>query len=318
MKKSGKHNPISLIVTVLNEAESIQALLDSILRQKLLPAEVIVVDGGSTDATVQVIQQFQSSGQGVQIHLYEKKGNRSIGRNTAIAHAKHELIAITDAGCELDAAWLSELHDCYKTSQKPIIAGYYAPASASCFEAAAACYALVTPNNINTHEFLPATRSLLLTKTVWKQLGQFDESLSWNEDYAFARAAQKNKIGMAFCRTAIVNWHPPRNMRAFSRMIYNFAYGDAWAGLWRSKIVLIFLRYAVGLFMFSQGWVGAIGVVLLAYIAWSINKNKQYAGCGWLWLPLLQVSSDILVMTGTLHGCVARLLYQASIARKRN
>ncbi len=49
---------VSLIITVLNEAITIELLLNAINRQKLLPTEVMIVDGGSTDKTVTKIEQF--------------------------------------------------------------------------------------------------------------------------------------------------------------------------------------------------------------------------------------------------------------------
>ena len=47
---------VSLIVTVRNEAHSIDAFLDSLFRQSRLPDEVVLVDGGSIDGTVSRIR----------------------------------------------------------------------------------------------------------------------------------------------------------------------------------------------------------------------------------------------------------------------
>ncbi len=43
---------VSLVVTVLNEGETIGRLLDSIANQTRLPDEVVACDGGSADDTV--------------------------------------------------------------------------------------------------------------------------------------------------------------------------------------------------------------------------------------------------------------------------
>ena len=42
---------VSVASTVLNEVDDIDALVESLMRQTLAPAEVIIVDGGSTDGT---------------------------------------------------------------------------------------------------------------------------------------------------------------------------------------------------------------------------------------------------------------------------
>ena len=51
---------ISVISTVLNEAEGIDPLIDSLLRQTVPPAEIIIVDGGSNDGTWEKLQAARS------------------------------------------------------------------------------------------------------------------------------------------------------------------------------------------------------------------------------------------------------------------
>ena len=49
---------VTVISTVLNEGEAIRRLLDSLLAQTRRPDEVVIVDGGSRDSTVAVIQEY--------------------------------------------------------------------------------------------------------------------------------------------------------------------------------------------------------------------------------------------------------------------
>ena len=50
---------VTLVVTVFNEIGSIESFLDSVLKQTKLPDEFTIVDGGSTDGTVNAIKSFQ-------------------------------------------------------------------------------------------------------------------------------------------------------------------------------------------------------------------------------------------------------------------
>ena len=50
---------ISLIATVLNEGDSIRRLLDSILAQTRLPDDIVIVDGGSADDTVAILESYR-------------------------------------------------------------------------------------------------------------------------------------------------------------------------------------------------------------------------------------------------------------------
>ena len=98
---------VSLVVTVLNEAATINSLLTSVAKQSRLPEEVVMVDGGSSDGTVRLVRRFAADHPQLNLKLIEQPGNRSVGRNAGITAASHDWIAITDAGCTLHQHWLA-------------------------------------------------------------------------------------------------------------------------------------------------------------------------------------------------------------------
>lgn len=51
---------ISLCITVFNEEKSIKRLLTSIERQTKLPDEIVIVDGGSIDKTIDFLNKHKS------------------------------------------------------------------------------------------------------------------------------------------------------------------------------------------------------------------------------------------------------------------
>ncbi len=299
--------PVSVVVTVLNEAETIADLLVALEKQTVTPQAVIISDGGSTDDTVKTIQTWQESKR-LPLQVIEIKGNRSVGRNAAIAKTQTELIAITDAGCVPKKDWLEELLKTQQLTGAEVVAGYYEGAPQTTLQTAIVPYALVMPDRVRPDDFLPATRSMLLTKQAFLAAGQFDESLSDNEDYAFAH--QLNRVAkIAFAESAIVKWQPPADLSDFSRMIYRFARGDAQAGLWRPKVMLIFARYAVVFVLllfyclvYSYAILAVMLVLFSIYATWAIMKNFKYAKKSWYWLPVLQIVSDLAVMAGTMVG----------------
>jgi glycosyltransferase involved in cell wall biosynthesis len=48
---------ITVVVPVRNEEHSIGLLLQGLLEQTLPPAEIVIVDGGSTDATPRIVEE---------------------------------------------------------------------------------------------------------------------------------------------------------------------------------------------------------------------------------------------------------------------
>ncbi len=301
---------ISVVITVLNEATTVNALLVALQKQQLQPAEVIIVDGGSTDETLQILNNFKD----LSLRVFQKNGNRSVGRNEAFKQAQHELIAITDAGCIPDPDWLLELTKTFKDMS--VVAGYYDAEPKNSFQSAVIPYALVMPDRLDPNNFLPATRSMLLPKSIWKQLGGFNELLPDNEDYEFAHKIKRAKVPIIFTSAAKVLWLPPSTFTQFVEMIFRFARGDAFAGIWRPKVLFIFARYLLGLTSViamlqltnERNAMILFLISLAAYLTWAVQKNVRYVPDGWYWLPLLQLGADMGVMLGSIQGLLLNLL----------
>lgn len=319
---------ISVIITILNEAKTIEALLLALVHQTKKPDEIIIVDGGSTDTTLAVIEQMSTRLTLTEkkiIKVFQKKGNRSLGRNYAIDKARHEVIAITDAGCIPHKDWLAELAKkanevADKGKQAYVIAGYYDAKTTTPFEEAVVPYFLVMSDRVNPHSFLPATRSMMLDRAIWQAIGQFNEKLSDNEDYEFAQRiksyeAKTKKNVLYFTGEAKVTWLPPHTLTQFTKTIFRFARGDAQSKLWRPKVGLLFGRYAValmiGVIAFQWWTLLSILITLLVgltvYSLWAIKKNIRYVPHGWHWLPVLQIVSDWAVMVGSMVGFIRNL-----------
>jgi len=93
----------SVIVPAFNAAVTIGRTLDCLAAQDLSdPFEVIVVDDGSTDATVRIAR-----GRGVTV-LSQDHGGPGPARNLGVASARGPVLAFTDADCYPTAGWLRE------------------------------------------------------------------------------------------------------------------------------------------------------------------------------------------------------------------
>src|SRR5580658_923733 len=107
--------PVSVVLTELNEVQDIGKVIASLLAQQPPAAEVIVVDGGSTDGTWEWLEAaHQRDARLVAIRdetcsLKFSPGPVSRGRNVAIAAAQSSLIACADAGCTYAPDWLRNL-----------------------------------------------------------------------------------------------------------------------------------------------------------------------------------------------------------------
>jgi glycosyltransferase involved in cell wall biosynthesis len=119
---------VTLISTVKDCAGSADAFLASLGAQTRAPDEVVIVDGGSSDGTAEAYAR----GEGVSV-LVEPGANISRGRNVAIAAATHDVIAATDADCELDPRWLEAVVAPIEAGAD-VSMGWYEPVLETAFE----------------------------------------------------------------------------------------------------------------------------------------------------------------------------------------
>lgn len=80
---------ITIVIAVFNGGKTLQKCIDSITNQNFLAKELIIMDGGSTDLTVSILESNDSF-----ITYWESKADRGIAHawNKALGHAKGEWI----------------------------------------------------------------------------------------------------------------------------------------------------------------------------------------------------------------------------------
>jgi glycosyltransferase involved in cell wall biosynthesis len=84
---------VSLVIPCFNQAAFVSAAIESAMAQSVTPAEIVVVDDGSTDGSAEQAGRF-----GAAVRLFSQ-ANRGVAsaRNLGIKQARHKLIAFLDA-----------------------------------------------------------------------------------------------------------------------------------------------------------------------------------------------------------------------------
>ena len=107
---------ISVVVPLYNKEKSIEATLQSVLAQTYTDYEIIIVDDGSTDNSLNVMRKRISELENESIRVIQKEnGGVSSARNRGIEDSKGEYIAFLDADDLWDKEYLAEqiklIHD---------------------------------------------------------------------------------------------------------------------------------------------------------------------------------------------------------------
>lgn len=304
-------NKISLITTVKNEEKSINVFLESIAEQTLKPDEIIIVDGGSTDQTIKLLEDTK-----LNIRVIKKKGNRSVGRNEGIKNTKNSIIAVTDAGCILNKHWFERITKPFEDKTVDVVAGFYKPVTNTVFEKCLSTYTCTMEDKLNKDTFLPSSRSVAFRKSAWEKVHGYPEHLDLCEDLVFDKKLKKEGMRFVTQEKAIVYWPQRKNIFQAFKQFYWYAKGDGQARYVRITTPFLFARYLLGFFLLAYALV-ADNLVLIAvcctffvfYLLWSIAKNYKYVkdAKAVLYLPLLQIVSDIAVLFGMSVGHVRSL-----------
>lgn len=105
---------VSIIIPVYNTAAYLEEAVNSIRRQSLADIEIIAINDGSTDNSLEILQQIQKEDPRLKIYTQVNQG-QSVARNTGISHATGTFIYFFDSDDFLQEEALSS---CYQTAVK--------------------------------------------------------------------------------------------------------------------------------------------------------------------------------------------------------
>lgn len=319
---------VSVIATVKNEESSIGRLLESLLSQTRRPDEIVLVDGGSTDRTTEIVEVF--IGRGAPITLVVEPGaNISRGRNLAIARATGDVIAATDAGVRLAPRWLEELVKPFEEAAGvDVVGGFFVADPSTLFEVAMGATVLPALQEIDPNRFLPSSRSVAFKKSAWEAVGGYPEWLDYCEDLIFDLDLKRSGFNFAFAPGALVHFRPRPNLPAFFKQYYRYARGDGKALLWSKRHVVRYSTYIggcialVGGFWYKILWL-ALGLAAAAYLYGPYRRLLPMMrgrclrdrAAAILLVPTIRLVGDVAKMIGYPVGLAWRYGHRRDLAR---
>lgn len=233
--------PISIVATILNEAQDIGRMVPSLLHQDPPAAEVIIVDGGSSDGTWEWLQAAQSTDSDASTRLVairdetcslkHSPGPVSRGRNVAIAAAQSQIIATADAGCTYAPNWLANLTGPLVTGQSRYALGGTCldPAGHTVWDVASAPFFSIKLAPSEPTKSCTA-RSMAFTRDLWQQIGGFPEDVLVGEDTLFDLEARR-RTQPFFAANAKALYRPQNSFRSAAHQLARYAISDGQAGV---------------------------------------------------------------------------------------
>ena len=93
---------LSVLIPVYNETKTLLEIIERV-REIDVPKEIILVDDGSTDGTVEIFKtQIEGQFSDVRVFYHEKNKGKGAAIRTAIGHATGDFVIVQDADLEYD------------------------------------------------------------------------------------------------------------------------------------------------------------------------------------------------------------------------
>ncbi len=307
---------IAVVATVLNEADNVRQWVDSLFEQTRLPDEMVVVDGGSTDGTVDILELMARDRPSLRV-LRAPGANIATGRNRAIAATHADVVVVSDAGTVAAADWLQRLVAPIEHGRSDMVGGFFVPAGTGLLERVLATVTRPHLNEVDPQTFLPSSRCVAFRRRVWARVGGYPEWLSHCEDLVFDYAALASGASLCFEPAALVTWSARPSLRLFGRQFYFYARGDGHAGLWTKRHILRYSSYGlaiIGVFWFPRIR-NAMALAGTGYLLWRpyrrlfsererFKPHELAAAMGLV--PAIAVVGDVSKMVGYAVGCRQR------------
>ena len=316
---------ISIVIPTFNNVTTIEQCLQSINDQTIKADEVIIVDGHSTDGTVDVVKKFNFK------LLYENGGSRAAACNIGVPEAEGDIIVFIDADAIAKKDWLENINKAFDITEDKNVVCVTGPnieyPNESFFgKAVSAVYNTFIGGNWTEHiesifnlkpRFVESAAGCnsAYKKEYLNEVMPFDETLITTEDTDINYRLRKKEYNIYFEPGAIVYHQRPQTHKSYRNKAKKYAQGKVQFfrahkdGLEIGHL-LPPLYFVTGIFLaliipanywVSLGVAAYLGFYLITIFLFSIIQSIKYRQWKYIYLlPFMFVEGHIWWSLGIL------------------
>jgi GT2 family glycosyltransferase len=214
---------ISVVITVYNGADTLGVQLSALAAQDCQePWELVLIDNGSTDHSVEVAKGFQGRIPTLRIVDETAQRGRPFALNAGVRAARGEAILMTDQDDEVAPGWLAAMGQALKRHD---------------FVGCSVDHTKLNPPPLHWEQqrselprmwFPPyltyaSGTSLGFTRAVSETVGKFDETLKFVQDMDFCIRAQQQGFPLSFVPNAVLHYRRRTAFKDHYQQARNYA-----------------------------------------------------------------------------------------------
>lgn len=212
---------VSVVIPTLNEERSVSTCLDSVLAQTWREMEVIVLDGGSTDRTRDLVAAYSEVDPRVRL-VDNPRRTQPAALNTALEHVTSKWLVRIDAHSTVPPTYVETVMEHLGTGEWGGVGGRkdgvstteqgraVAAALGSRFGVGGSTYHYGT--EVQEVDHIPFGSYPV---SVIRELGGWDEAIASNEDFEFDYRVRKSGRALLFDPRLVILWEARPTVESF-------------------------------------------------------------------------------------------------------
>ena len=188
---------ISIITIVLNDKNNIEKTILSVLNQKDVNLEYIIIDGGSTDGTLEIIEKYKDQ---IDVFISEKDNGIVDAFNKGLKLAKGDIIGIINSGDWLEPNVMSFIKQTFERTQADVVYGDVLYWKDNLPE-----YRYKADHTL-LKEFMSINHpAVFVKKVIYEKYGLFDETFKFAMDYELMLRFFINNVKFVYINRVLSN-----------------------------------------------------------------------------------------------------------------
>jgi len=231
---------ISILIPAYNEEKSIWKCVNSCLNQTRKPDEIIIVNDGSTDKTLDILKRYL--GKIVIVNLKKNTGNKSKAQEMGLKFVTGDIFITTDADTILNRNFVKRIEESFNDKEVTAVCGYVESSECNWITNVRAINYLVgqtiykkAQSYIGALFVLIGCGSAFRTDRFKKYVTFDHDNVTEDLDFTYKLKLANKKIILQ--EKAVVYTQDPNNLKSYFRQLYRW-YSGGWYCLRKNKAIL--------------------------------------------------------------------------------